>query len=90
MLGHESVSVRVGGLHCLHLLANKHMETHGGEVRDVFTAFADVRKRLDNSASGDGKAYTALDGRYTGHLDYVVAAACAERLNEALEAAGLE
>ena len=93
MLGHESLIVRFGGVHCLHLLSQKHLETHGGEVRDVLTLFSKVNEPSDNNnTSGDKKAptVTALDGRFTGPVEYVTAAACAKLLDDELKARGLE
>ena len=87
MLGHDSVTVRLGGVHCLHLLSQKHLKTHGAEVRDVFIAFADARNPSNNSGQSDDESVrTALGGRFRGPIDYVAAAACAKLLDDELKA----
>ena len=91
MLGHDSITVRLGGVHCLHLLSQKHLKTHGAEIRDVFIAFAHARNPSNSSGqSDDERVHTALGGRFSGPIDYVSAAACAKLLDTELKAAGIE
>ena len=72
MLGHEMVSVRVGGVVALHNLATRHFDRYGWQVCRILDAFTDSRRK---GASGvdDGDAGFKVErdvgGTYRGTLD---------------------
>ena len=76
MLGHEMVSVRVGGVVALHNLATRHFDRYGWQVCRILQAFMDARRKgasgVDERDAGHGMSRT-VGGSYEGTLDGVQA-----------------
>ena len=71
MLGHEVLSVRIGGVAGLHYLAINHFERYGWRVCRILDAFMDLRrKRVGKDEGGLTKGVSrTVGGSYEGGVD---------------------
>ena len=71
MLGHEVLSVRIGGVAGLHYLAINHFERYGWRVCRILDAFMDLRRKgvgEDEGGLTKGVSRT-VGGSYDGGVD---------------------